>query len=70
MLKELLKKELRQLWAGTRTSGAVETRTEVEAWDGRMNGAFDPTAFGHRDGRSLGPYPRDVLATARVASGM
>ena len=67
MLKDLLKKELRQLWLGPRTLGAAEP---TPAWQARMGGADDNTASGKGNGSSTWPTLRDVLATARAASGM
>ena len=72
MLKDLVKKELRQLWLGPETSGAAETPaySQTPDWQARMNGADDRTASGQGNGPSFWPNPRDVLAAARAASGM
>jgi hypothetical protein len=72
MLKGLLKKQLQQLWLGPRPSNSAETLTygQIPAWHASMNGADD-----HCTLLVKGPMPGaanhcDVLATARVASGM
>ena len=72
MFKNLFKKELKQLWLGPKTTGAVETPAygQTVARQPRLNGAEDHAASGQGNGNSLERDPRDVLATARAASGM
>ena len=73
MLKDLLKKELRQLWLGAETLSAAETPSygQVAAWRERSNGVEDRRATaGWGDGPAFWPGPREVLAVARAASGM
>ena len=73
MLKDLLKKELRQLWLGAETLSAAETPSygQVPAWRERLNGVEDRGATADWwDNPSFWPGPRDVLAVARAASGM
>ena len=73
MLKDLLKKELRQFWLSPETSGVAETLSCGQATTprARMNGADGPTRTSAlRDGATFWPSPRDVLTTARAASGM
>jgi hypothetical protein len=72
MLKDLLKKELRQLWLGPKTLGASEPPAygQTPAWQVRKGRADDNTASGKGNGSSTWPTSRDVLATARAASGM
>ena len=43
MLKDLLRKELRQLWLGPQPSSAAEPPAygQTQAWQARMNGADD-----------------------------
>jgi hypothetical protein len=72
MLKDLLKKELRQLWFATETLSAADTPwyTQAPASQPRMNGADDRSASVLGNGPSFWPSSRDILATARAASGM
>jgi hypothetical protein len=70
MLKDLLKKELRQIGVGINTSVSLETSIDDVALGRQMNGAIDRAALRRRNGHFVGPHPGDVLATARTASGM
>ena len=73
MLKDLLRKELRQLWLGPQPSSAAEPPAygQTQAWQARVNGADDHhMASGQGKGHSFWANPCDVLATARAASGM
>ena len=70
MLKDLLKKELRQFCLGPKTSGALECPAydQTLVWEGHVNGADRRTAPHQGTGRSFDPH--NVLATARAALGM
>ena len=71
MLKDLLKKELRQFCLGPVTSAALETPAHGQSvvWEGNENGADGRTApLQGTGGRSFDPH--NVLATARAALGM
>ena len=73
MLEYLLKKELRQLWLNPETSGVAETLSCGQATTSRArrNGADGPTRTSAlQNGATFWPSPKDVLTTARAASGM
>jgi hypothetical protein len=73
MLKGLIKKELRQLRLGPKSSSAPQPPAcgQTQAWQARMNGADDHhMASGQGKGHSSLANACDVLATARGASGM
>jgi hypothetical protein len=70
MLKDLIKKELRQLGLGPKPS-ETHAYGQTQAWQARINGADDHhMASGQGKGHSMSANPCDVLATARAASGM
>jgi hypothetical protein len=73
MLKDLLWKELRQLWSDPKPSSAAETPAygQTQPWQARLTGADDHHTLqvGERAIRGAA-NPCSVLATARAASGM
>jgi hypothetical protein len=66
MFKDLLTKQRQQLWLDPKKPAPTET----PAWQARTNAADDRWASGLGNGPFFWPTSRDVLATARTASGM
>lgn len=72
MFKDLLTKERQQLWLDPKRAVATETPAygQTSAWQARTNIADDRRASSLGNGSSFWPTSRDILATARAASGM
>ena len=75
MLKDLLKKELRQLWLASETLCATEIPTYGQALELRAR-TTDRGSVDHNRTSDMGehrpfwPTSHDVLTTARAASGL
>jgi hypothetical protein len=71
MLEDLLEKEFRHLWLGAETPASDSTPSYGQALPSRpTDGADDLSASILRNRRYIWSSSRDVLATARTASGM